>query len=219
LQFWASTFVVLPVFVQAPWVHISPFSALFFTLLIISVALYLGTTFSAKWENLGALLLGVSGSWLGGCLFWGWLRASPIWHLPVESIALPFALIGINTRWRIGASFYLASLIGTAITDLMILSTGVMESWPEVVQASFKEAPQLLNATAQNLLLPRSIILVFLAGLVIVLISTWMGQRAKLSNSFSSSWLVASAALTTTLWVDGLFFITTLVQPQLSGLI
>ena len=47
-----------------------------------------------------------------------------------------------------------------------------------------------------------------------------MRQRGSISNSNQGgAWLVASAALTTTLWVDGLFFLTTLLQPSLSGLI
>ncbi len=219
LQFWSSTLVVLPVFVQAPWVHVNPISALMFTMVIVATGIYLGKDLNDKWFNVGALLVGVSGSWLGGCLFWGWLRANPVLHLPVESIAFPLALLGINTRWRIGASFYLASLLGTAFTDLMILSTGVMEAWPQVVQASFKDAPKILNTTAQKLLTPDSIFLILSAALLIIGISLWMGFRAKENDKYTSSWLVASAALTTTLWVDGLFFLTTLIQPQVSGLI
>jgi len=46
-----------------------------------------------------------------------------------------------------------------------------------------------------------------------------MNQKSKSESSSCDAWLVSSAALTTTLWVDGLFFATTLIQPQLSGLI
>ncbi len=219
LQFWASTFVVLPVFVQAPWVHIYPFSALLFTVVLVTLGFTLVQFCSERYTNIGSLLVGVSGSWLGGCLFWGWLRAFPIWHLPVESIALPFALIGLNTRWRLGSGFYLASLLGTACTDLMIVLTGVMKSWPYVVNASFQKASDQLHQTALELLSIEKIFLLLLAGFLLVFIAYLMNKKASLNLTFQSTWLVASAALITTLWVDGLFLLTTLFQPQLSGLI
>ena len=168
---------------------------------------------------MGSLLIGVSWSWLGGCLFWGWLRAHPLWHLPVESIALPIAVSLLKTRWGIGASFYLASLLGTAFTDVMIVLTGVMKAWPQVVEASFSEASKILSFTAAQLLEPFSLLAIFIAALLIILIANWMHQKSKSEPLSADAWLVSSSALTTTLWVDGLFFATTLIQPQLSGLI
>ena len=219
LQFWGSTFVVLPVFIQAPWVHLYPISALLFTFALLSSGFVLAHFFSARFSNIGSLLVGVSGSWLGGCLFWGWLRAFPIWHLPVESIALPFAFLGLNSRWKIGAGFYLASLLGTALTDLMIVLTGVMKAWPDVINASFAKAADQLHQTALDLLSIQKIFLLFAAALLIIFIAYLMNKKAKEDSAFESTWLVASAALITTLWVDGLFLLTTLIQPQLSGLI
>ena len=136
--------------------------------------------FEKRFVNIGSLLVGVSGSWLGGCLFWGWLRAFPVWHLPVESIALPIACFGLFTRLRVGAGFYLASLLGTAFTDLMILFTGVMKSWPEVVNASFQTASDLLHQTALNLLSLEKILLLILAGACIAFIARFMNQRAAI---------------------------------------
>ena len=219
LQFWASSLVVLPVFVQAPWVHIHPYSALVFTAFLLGIGIVLGHFFSERFFIIGSLLVGVSGSWLGGCLFWGWLRAYPVWHLPVESIALPVAYLALNTKWRIGAGFYLASLLGTAFTDLMIVITGVMSSWPEVVNSSFNIAAKRLNETALGLLDLEKISLILAAGAAIFFISYLMNQRASLESPYKETWLVASAALSTTLWVDGLFLLTTLIQPQLSGLV
>ena len=219
MQFWSSTMVVLPVFVQAPWVHVFPFSAFLFSFIIFFIGFYLLKFSTAKWSSVGSLLVGVSWSWLGGCLFWGWLRAHPVWHLPVESIALPIAITLLQTRWKIGASFYLASLLGTAFTDVMIVLTGVMKAWPQVVEASFSEASKILSFTAAQLLEPFSLLAIFIAALFIILIANWMNQKSKIEPSSCDAWLVSSAALTTTLWVDGLFFATTLIQPQLSGLI
>tara|TARA_B100000945_G_scaffold29482_1_gene20362 strand:- start:85 stop:723 length:639 start_codon:yes stop_codon:yes gene_type:complete len=211
--------VVLPVFVQAPWVHVFPFSAFLFSFIIFFLGFFLLKFSSNKLSSVGSLLIGVSWSWLGGCLFWGWLRAHPVWHLPVESIALPIALSLLNTRWNIGASFYLASLLGTAFTDVMIVLTGVMKSWPEVVEAPFSEASQILSLTAEQLLGPFSLFAISVAASLIILIANWMNQKSKSEPKFCDAWLVSSSALTTTLWVDGLFFATTLIQPKLSGLI
>ena len=211
--------VVLPVFVQAPWVHVFPFSAFLFSFIIFFLGFYLLTFSTDRWSSVGSLLVGVSWSWLGGCLFWGWLRAHPVWHLPVESIALPIAVSLLKTRWKIGASFYLASLLGTAFTDVMIVLTGVMKAWPQVVEASFSEASKILSFTAAQLLEPFSLLAIFIAALLIILIANWMNQKSKSEPLSSDAWLVSSSALTTTLWVDGLFFATTLIQPQLSGLI
>jgi hypothetical protein len=113
----------------------------------------------------------------------------------------------------------LASLLGTAFTDVMIVLTGVMKAWPEVVEAPFSEASKMLSFTAEQLLAPFSLIAIFIAALLIILIANWMNQKSKSELLSSDAWLVSSSALTTTLWVDGLFFATTLIQPQLSGLI
>ncbi len=219
LQFWASALVVLPVFLQAPWVRLQPVSACLFTIVILSTGICLVHFGKEKWAEAGSLLVGVSGSWLGGCLFWGWLRAYPVWHLPVESIALPLALLGLRTRWRVGSSFYLACLLGTAFTDLLMLPTGVMSKWPEIVQASFQEAPALLKDTAENLLNLKPLLSISLASAVIIILAREMRKRANLTTAFKGTWLVASAALFTTLWIDGLFLLTALIQPSLSGLI
>lgn len=101
----------------------------------------------------------------------------------------------------------------------MMLCTGVMNSWPDVVQASLGEASQLLHQTAEMLFRPVPIGLLIVAAIFIVFISNLMRERAILHTPSGSTWLVASAALTTTLWVDGLFLLTAFVQPRLSGLI
>ncbi len=83
LRLWSSFFVILPIFVQAPWVRLEPISALFFTFIILLAAYVLNKKQSNKWFIVSSLLIGVSGSWLGGCLFWGWLSPFPILHIPV----------------------------------------------------------------------------------------------------------------------------------------
>ena len=204
--------VVLPVFLQAPWVRLHPFSAAVFTTVLVAVGVVLGSSADEQRNALGQLLVGFSGSWLAGCVFWGWLRAHPVLHLPVEAFALPLAMTGLNGRWRLACSFYLSSLIGTACTDLMMALTGVMKFWPSVVTAPFDEAPELLHNAGMQLLHPFQLVgLAISAGVIIGL-----GQRLRMDGE---NWEMAGAVLVTTVWVDGLFLLTALLQPGLSGLI
>lgn len=207
----AAAMVVLPVFLQAPWVRLDPFSATLFTAVLIGVGLVLHRSRSQTASDLGSLLVGFSGSWLAGCIFWGWLRAHPVLHLPIEAFALPIALGGLNGPWRLAATFYLSSLVGTACTDLAMAATGVMRFWPSVVTASLDQAPLLLHAAGMQLLNPIPILLLIAAATAIVVVSRRLNQRGTGS--------MASAVLLTTLWVDGLFLLTALIQPSLSGLI
>ena len=204
--------VVLPVFLQAPWVRLHPFSAAVFTTVLVAVGVVLGSSAYEQRSALGQLLVGFSGSWLAGCVFWGWLRAHPVLHLPVEAFALPLAMTGLNGRWRLACSFYLSSLIGTACTDLMMALTGVMKFWPSVVTAPFDEAPELLHNAGMQLLHPFQLVGLALAAAVII----GLGQRLRMTGE---NWEMAGAVLVTTVWVDGLFLLTALLQPGLSGLI
>ena len=63
----------------------------------------------------------------------------------MEAVVLPFALIGLGTKWKIGSSFYIASLFGTAITDITIFLTGIMDQWTEVITADSDTAPLILQ--------------------------------------------------------------------------
>ena len=204
--------VVLPVFLQAPWVRLHPFSATLFTAVLMAVGIVLEQTENRQKAEIGQLLVGFSGSWLAGCLFWGWLRAHPLLHLPVEAFALPLALTGLNSRWRLAAAFYLSSLLGTACTDLMMAVTGVMQAWPTVVMAPIDLAPGLLHQSGLQLLHPLPMLLLALAAAMIL----GLGRRW---SQMGSTWSMAGAVLVTTVWVDGLFLITALLQPGLSGLI
>ncbi len=219
LSFWASALVVLPVFLQAPWVRFHPFSSCLFTVVLLTTGILAVQIGNNPWKQSGTLLVGFSGSWLAGTLFWGWLRMHPVLHLPVEAIALPLAIGGLNSRWKLSCSFYLASLLGTAITDITMALTGVMSFWPEVVNATSYEAPFLLNEAAKLVLQPTSLlILVSAAGLVIWMAKQFWTQAAKPSES-QEAWKVAAAVLSTTILIDALFLLLSLSVPSLSGLI
>ena len=219
LRLWSSFFVILPIFVQAPWVRLEPISALCFTFVIILGAFILSRNESNKWFIVGSLLLGVSGSWLGGCLFWGWLSPYPILHIPVEAVALPLALVGLETKWKIGSSFYIASLFGTAVTDITIFLAGIMDQWKEVITADSESAPLILQKTSENLIHFKSLTIIVLVALVLWFISKEIFNSAIANSSNGKALLVSSYVIQTTLIVDGIFIFLALIQPTLSGLV
>lgn len=96
----------------------------------------------------GDLMLGFAGSWLAGSIYWGWLRWEPLWHLPIEAIALPLPLWLIaRNRLLVGSWFAVGSFVGTAITDLYFYLVDLMPFWrdvmrvePELVLPIFQQA-------------------------------------------------------------------------------
>ena len=204
--------VTLPVFLQAPWVRLAPFSAAVFTAPLLALALLLSRHRDPRVARAGELLVGFCGSWLGGCLFWGWFRLHPLWHLPIEAFALPLALTGLRGRWKLACAFYLGSLLGTAATDAAMAATGVMASWPQVLSASPPEASLLLQSLARQVLspLPLTLVISFAAALI---------QACRLLWRRGEAGRICSAALATTLAVDGLFLLCALGAPVLTGLI
>ncbi len=219
LRLWSSFFVILPIFIQAPWVRLEPISALCFTFIIILGAVVLYKNPSNKWFIVSSLLLGVSGSWLGGCLFWGWLSPYPILHIPVESVVLPLALFGLGTNWKIGSSFYISSLFGTAVTDITIFMTGIMDQWRQVITADSETAPLLLQKSSENLIQIKSLSIIFLVALILWFISKEIFDSATINTTNGKALLVASYVIQTTLIVDGIFIFLAILQPNLSGLV
>jgi len=219
LRFWSSFFVVLPIFFQAPWVRFQPTSAFFFSFFILVIAIFLCSEPSNKYFIIGSLLFGVAGSWLGGSLFWGWLSSYPVLHIPVEAVALPLALFGLATKWKIGSSFYISSLFGTAITDLTIFLTGIMDKWMEVINADPDLAPKILQKTSANLMNFKPLSIILIVGIILWLISRLISNFASINTINGKSLLVASYVLQTTLIVDGIFVLLGIIQPSLSGLV
>ena len=219
LRLWSSFFVILPIFVQAPWVRLQPVSALCFTFVILLAAFILSRKQSNQWFIVGSLLLGVSGSWLGGCLFWGWLSPYPILHIPVEAVVLPLALIGLGTKWKIGSSFYIASLFGTAVTDISIFLIGIMDQWKEVITADSETAPLILQKTSENLIQIKSLSIIIFVAVILWFISKEILNSAIINSTNGKALLVSSYVIQTTLIVDGIFVFLAIIQPTLSGLV
>ncbi len=219
LRLWSSFFVILPIFVQAPWVRLEPISALCFTFIIIISAFILYKKRSNKWFIVSSLLIGVSGSWLGGCLFWGWLSPFPILHIPVEAVVLPLALIGLGTNWKIGSSFYISSLFGTAVTDITIFFIGIMDQWRQVITADSETAPLILQKTSENLIQFKSLSIIVFVALIVWFISKEIFNSGTINTTNGKALLVSSYVIQTTLIVDGIFIFLAILQPTFSGLV
>ena len=219
LRSWSSFFVILPIFIQAPWVRSEPISALCFTFVILLGAFVLNQKGSNKWFIVSSLLIGVSGSWLGGCLFWGWLSPFPILHIPVEAVVLPLAFIGLGTKWKIGSSFYISSLFGTAITDITIFLIGIMDQWRQVIAADSETAPLILQKTSENLIHIKSLSIIAFVALILWFISKVIFDSATINTTNGKALLVSSYVIQTTLIVDGIFIFLAILQPTLSGLV
>ena len=219
LRLWSSFFVILPIFVQAPWVRLEPISALCFTFVILLGSFILNQKGSNNWFIVSSLLLGVSGSWLGGCLFWGWLSPFPILHIPVEAVVLPLALIGLGTNWKIGSSFYISSLFGTAVTDVTIFMIGIMDQWKEVITADSETAPMILQKTSENLIQIKSLSIIIFVALILWFISKEIFDAATNNTTKGKALLVSTYVIQTTLIVDGIFICLAILQPTLSGLV
>jgi len=204
--------VTLPVFLQAPLVRQAPLAATLFTAPLLAAGVVLESHGRGPWKPLGPLLVGFSGSWLAGCLFWGWFRLHPLLHLPIEAFALPLAVAGLSGRWRLAGAFYLASLLGTAATDSAIALTGLMPLWPEVLAAPVSEAPLLLRQAGEMVLAPANITLVLGMAAILLGTATQLWKRGGIAR-------VSAATLATTLAVDGLFLAAALLAPLWSGVI
>jgi len=204
--------VAVPVFLQAPLVRQAPLAAALFTLPLVAAAVLLERHGRGLWQQFGPLLVGFSGSWLAGCLFWGWFREHPLLHLPIEAFALPLALAGLGGRWRLAGAFYLASLLGTAATDTAIALTGLMPLWPQVLSAPLSEAPLLLRQAGETVLEPANIALVTAMAALLIGVCAQLWKQGGPAR-------VSAATLAATLAVDGLFLAAALLAPLSSGLI
>ena len=200
----AAVFLVsVPVFIQAPLVRNLPVVSLVGTLVWSWLSLYLCQRDRTRvW---GELLTGFTWTWLSGSLYWGWLRAEPLWHLPIEALALPLALWGLKKNWcSVGVWFYLGSLFGTTITDTYFYAVDLIPSWrqimidPEQAGLIFHVALMQMNTTLGW---------IWAIGLLSLLSLTGLGSfRIKTLPA-----LAFSGAVVSTILVDGLFWVAALL--------
>jgi len=200
--FTASFLVSVPVFFQAPIVRLFPELSLVLTLFWVGLGIYLDRRFQDRWW--GDIVLGFSWSWLAGSIYWGWLRAEPLIHIPIEAIGLPFALWCIWRGWgKIGNFFYLGSLLGTAITDLYFYLVDVIPYWRELMTVDIDPAlasPILKAALGQ-------VQTVWGISWVIVLVNILLGVSWWALKKTELHWWAFAGAVLSTILVDSLFWI------------
>jgi hypothetical protein len=193
--------VAVPVFLQAPLVRSAPALSLILTVGLLALSrLLMSKSQSQVW---GSLIWGFSITWLCGTIYWGWLRAEPIFHLPIESLGLPWAIWAIRrspNHW-IGAWFYLGSLLGTTVTDIYFWLVGVVPHWRSLMQLETDEAAtrSILQSAAALVQTEWGILLMTGLGIGLLLIAMRAWRSPKLHF-----WGFGGAVFSTLL-VDGLF--------------
>ncbi|MBD2578355.1 DUF3120 domain-containing protein [Oscillatoria sp. FACHB-1406] len=197
--FAAAAFLVsIPVFFQASLVRQQPLLSLLLSAMWVALGWKLRQR--PKFEVWGDLLLGFSWSWLAGSIYWGWWRWEPLYHLPIESIGIPFALWGMRRKgYAVGSLFYLGSLFGTAIGDLYFYLTDLIPYWRQVMEVSPSLAPVILQNALTRVQTPWGIGCAIALGSLLTLVGI-----AALQKRQASSWAFGGAVLSTIV-VEGLF--------------
>ncbi|MFM7885174.1 MAG: DUF3120 domain-containing protein [Pseudanabaena sp.] len=212
LQHWRVWFAALflvsvPVFFEAPLVRYAPWLSLICTVGWLAIAKHLRE--EPKTKTWGSLIWGFSLTWLCGSLYWGWLRWEPAYHVPVEALALPWAIWATRQdTYRVGGWFYIGSLLGTAITDLYFYITHLFPHWQALMQVES-------DLSLAQPILKNALVLVetpwgmtwacILAALLLV-----TGNRAMRSPQLGY-WAFGGAVLGT-IFVDLLFFTVAIIN-------
>lgn len=197
----AAFLVSVPVFLEAPLVRSLPLLSLLLTIGWFGLSLRLRSRESTyAW---GDLLLGFTWTWFAGSIYWGWLRWEPLWHLPIEAIGLPFAVIGlVRGQHRIGHWFYLGSLLGTVVTDIYFYLVDLIPYWRQLMSADLSLVASIFQRAIIQIQTPWGIgCAAILATLLLVVGSL------PLRSQHLHCWAFSGAVLSTIV-VDGLFWIT-----------
>ena len=197
-------FVSVPVFVEAPLVRSLPYGSLAMTGFWVWLSFALMSR--PKTYVWGDLLLGFSWSWLAGSIYWGWLRWEPAWHLPIESIGLPFACWCLVRNWgKVGNWFYLGSLFGTVLTDVYFYIVDLMPYWRQIMRVDPEGASQILRNALAQVLTPRGEI----SALILASVLLTVGILSL--NGKQRHWYAFSGAVLSTILVDSLFVLAAAV--------
>jgi hypothetical protein len=201
LVFAASVFLVsVPVFVEAPLVRSFPVLSVFLTGFLLWFSMRLMS--SSRTYLWGDLLFGFSWTWLTGAIYWGWLRYEPIWHIPIESLGLPFALWCLGKNWgKIGNWFYLGSLLGTVLTDIYFYLVDLMPYWRQIMKIDPARASQILQNALEKVETPWGEGWAVILALILMTVGT-----VSLLNK-QCHWYAFGGAILSTILVDSLFLI------------
>jgi Protein of unknown function (DUF3120) len=203
----AAFLVSIPVFVQAPLVRQWPWVSLILTLgwMGLGYALYRKESTSI----FGDLILGFTWSWFAGSIYWGWFRAEPYIHLPIEAIGLPCAIWAIaRRRYLVGTLFYLGSLLGTVITDVYFYLMDLIPFWRQVMQVEVKDAFPLLQMALHQIQDSTGALWagVLIAALCLCGLLPLVTSSVRRGDRRSLGWWTFMGAVLSTLIVDGLFW-------------
>ncbi|MBD6617431.1 DUF3120 domain-containing protein [Komarekiella sp. 'clone 1'] len=205
LVFAAAVFLVsVPVFIEAPIVRSLPSLSLALTGFWVWLSFRLmSRPATYVW---GDLLLGFSWSWLAGAIYWGWLRWEPLWHLPVETIGLPFAVWCLLRNWgKVGNWFYLGSLFGTVLTDVYFYLVDLMPYWRQIMTVDADGAPQILQNALTQVQTPGGQAWAIILALVLLTVGV-----LPLRNE-QRHWYAFGGAVLSTILVDSLFLLAAIV--------
>lgn len=192
--------VSVPVFIEAPLVRSLPWLSLGLTgfWVWLSFAL-MSRTSTYVW---GDLLLGFSLTWLAGSVYWGWLRWEPLLHLPIEAIALPFALVCIKRNWgKVGNFFYLGSLLGTVLTDVYFYIVDLIPYWRQLMQVEPALASPILQSALVQVQTPWG------QGWALILATVLLTFGILPLRNQQLHWWAFGGAVLSTILVDSLFWI------------
>jgi hypothetical protein len=199
LVFAAAVFLVsVPVFIEAPIVRSLPSLSLALTGFWVWLSLKLmSRPATYVW---GDLLFGFSWSWLAGAIYWGWLRWEPLWHLPVESIGLPFACWCLAKNWgKVGNWFYLGSLFGTVLTDVYFYIVDLMPYWRQIMIADVNSTSKILQNALIQVETPWGEAWAIILALVLLLVGILSLGKVQ------RHWYAFGGAVLSTILVDSLF--------------
>ncbi len=205
LVFGAAVFLVsVPVFVEAPLVRLLPWLSVALTALWVWLSkILMSRSITYIW---GDLLLGFSWSWLAGSIYWGWLRWEPLWHLPVESIGLPFAIWCLYRNWgKIGNWFYFGSLLGTVLTDIYFYIVDLIPYWRQITVVEPSEASSILRAALAQVKTPYGEAWAIVLAVVLLSVGIIPLKYKQLH------WYAFSGAVLSTILVDSLFLIAAVI--------
>ncbi|GAB4239988.1 MAG: DUF3120 domain-containing protein [Elainellaceae cyanobacterium] len=150
----------------------------------------------------GDLLLGFTWTWFAGSVYWGWLRWEPLWHLPIEAIGLPFALIGLaKGHHKIGNWFYLGSLFGTVITDVYFYLVDLIPAWRQVMQVELNLVQPIFQSAIAQIQTPWGVACAGSLAMLLLVVGILPLRSQQLHH-----WTFSGAVLSTIV-VDGLFWI------------
>ncbi|UKO96255.1 DUF3120 domain-containing protein [Nostoc sp. UHCC 0870] len=204
LIFAAAVFLVsVPVFIEAPLVRSLPVVSLAMTGFWVWLSFKLmSRPATYLW---GDLLLGFSWSWLAGGIYWGWLRFEPLWHLPVESIGLPFACWCLARNWgKVGNWFYLGSLLGTVLTDIYFYLVDLIPYWRQIMQVEPSKVSPILQAAVTQVQTPWGVSWAIILAIVLLVAGVIpLSQKQRHLYAFGG-------AVLSTILVDSLFLLAAL---------